>query len=235
MQDQWYGDKGDVLKWSALIHLARRRKIERILHVAMYRQSSFPTMDTKDGPVCLPRSVLEHFRDVNDIQRLALSVGIEITVVLDEFMPKDREKYFRMVCTRIRCYDDQLIVLIDPDTGLEPKKAKAEHIGLEEIRCVFEQMRDGQLLVCYQHGNRHSRWREHARKRLACALGVELWAVEVLASEMAGDVIMLAAVQRQSGSDDDPWRSSAWSNVRVRLAVSPSLDPGACSRTPSRS
>ena len=170
----------------------------------MYRPSSFPKMDTEYGPVCIPRSVLDHFRNVKEIQRLAQSEGIEIAVVLDGFTHKSREKYFRMVCMRIGCYGDQLIAFIDPDTGLEPQKAKAEHVRLEEIRCVFEQMRDGQLLVCYQHGNRHSGWREQAAERLACALGIEPSTVEVLASEMAGDVIMLAAVRRQSRSDDNP-------------------------------
>ena len=33
MRDRWYGDDPDVVKWSAVVHLARREAIADVLYV----------------------------------------------------------------------------------------------------------------------------------------------------------------------------------------------------------
>ena len=79
MQDEWYGDKRDVVKWSSLVHLARREQIRHILHVAMYRSDMYPALGTAQGPVELPIKVVQHFCDLNDVQRLATATGRTIS------------------------------------------------------------------------------------------------------------------------------------------------------------
>ena len=84
MRDQWYGDDRDVLKWSTLVHLARRESVPGILHIAMYRASRpLAPLATAFGPVDPPDEVLRHFRDLGDIQRLAAATGLEIDVMRD--------------------------------------------------------------------------------------------------------------------------------------------------------
>ena len=107
MREQWYGDDRDVVKWSALVHLARRESIAAILHVAMYRPSQpVLTLATAVGPVAPPDEVLTHFRDLGDIQRLAGATGLEIEAFTDLFT--HRSEYFRQVCARVRARNDEI-------------------------------------------------------------------------------------------------------------------------------
>ena len=77
MRTQWYGDNRDVVKWSALVHLARRERRSTILQVALFRPDGDQTkLRTARGVVPLPAEVCRHFRDLDDIQRLAASSGI---------------------------------------------------------------------------------------------------------------------------------------------------------------
>ena len=82
MRDEWYGDNRDLVKWSVLVHLARREAVSAILHVAMYRPGSAPApLVTTRGKVGSPAEVFRHFRDLDDIQRLAIATGLAIEVV----------------------------------------------------------------------------------------------------------------------------------------------------------
>ena len=191
MQDEWYGDKRDVVKWSSLVHLAQREKIQHILHVAMYRSNTYPALDTAQGPVELPIEVVQHFCDLNDVQRLATATGLRVEVCKEEFC--DRSDYFDRVCKRIRSYDcTPLVVFLDPDTGLTPKKPGLEHVTLCEVAVVFKALRSRDLLVCYQHASRVKDWQDLKRREFACALGLETSKVEVFKSDFAWNVAMLA-------------------------------------------
>ena len=76
MRDQWYGNDRDIVKWSALVHLARRDGIFAILHVAMYRPDRPPEpLAAVRGEVPPVVEVIRHFRDLDDIQRLASATG----------------------------------------------------------------------------------------------------------------------------------------------------------------
>ena len=191
MQDEWYGDKRDVVKWSSLVHLARREKIRHILHVAMYRSNMYPALGTAQGPVELPIKVVQHFCDLNDVQRLATATGLGVEVFKEEFC--DRSDYFDRVCKRVRSYDcTPLVVFLDPDTGLAPKKPELKHVTLCEVAVVFKALRLRDLLVCYQHALRAKDWQDRKRLELACALGLATSKVEAFKSDFARDVVMLA-------------------------------------------
>ncbi|MCH7749855.1 MAG: hypothetical protein IH939_17365 [Acidobacteria bacterium] len=192
MRDQWYGDNRDLVKWSALVHLARREAVSAILHVAMYRPGPAPApLATAHGKVDPPAEVFRHFRDLDDIQRLAVVTGLEIEVVKEPFT--DRAAYFGRVCERVTARrGGPMLVLLDPDVGLASETPGPEHVASAEVAAVFAALRQGDLLVCYQHARKQKDWRGRARRAFANAPGVPSFEVEVLQSEVARDVLLLA-------------------------------------------
>ena len=196
MRDQWYGDNRDLVKWSALVYLARREAVSAILHVAMYRPGSAPApLATAHGKVHPPSEVFRHFRDLDDIQRRGVATGLAIEVVKEPFT--DRTAYFGRVCERVRApRGGSLLVLLDPDVGLAPEIHGPEHVTSTEVAAVFAALRPGDLLVCYQHARRQKDWRGRARRAFANAPGMPSFEVEVLQSEVARDVLLLAVKKK---------------------------------------
>ena len=196
MRDSWYGDNRDLVKWSALVYLARREAVSAILHVAMYRPGSAPApLATAHGKVDPPAEVFRHFRDLDDIQRLGVATGLAIEVVKEPFT--DRIAYFGRVCERVRApRGGSLLVLLDPDVGLAPEIHGPEHVTSTEVAAVFAALRSGDLLVCYQHARRQKDWRGRARRAFANAPGLPSFEVEVLQSEVARDVLLLAVKKK---------------------------------------
>lgn len=193
MRDQWYANDRDVVKWSALVHLARRESIPTIVQVAMCRPDPPPApLATALGKVECPSEVVRHFRNLEDIQRLAGATGLVIEVLLAPF--RDRVRYFGGVVERIRRERaGALLVFLDPDIGVVSERPGPEHVSSSEVATLFEALRPGDLLVCYQHGRRQKDWRGKARRAFANAPGVPSFDVEVLASDLARDVLLLAA------------------------------------------
>ncbi len=192
MRDQWYGDNRDLVKWSVLVHLARREAVSAILHVAMCRPGPAPApLATAHGKVDPPPEVFRHFRDLDDIQRLAVATGLAIEVVTEPFT--DRTAYFGRVCDRVGApRGGSMLVLLDPDVGLAPETPGPEHVASAEVAAVFAVLRQGDLLVCYQHARKQKDWRGRARRAFANAPGLPSFEVEVLQSELARDVLLLA-------------------------------------------
>ena len=192
MRDQWYGDNRDLAKWSAIVHLARRDAVSTILHVAMYRPDQVAAqLTTAHGKVDPPVEVIRHFRDLEDIQRLAAATGLAIEVLKEPFT--HRAAYFGRVCRRIRTSRaEPLVVLLDPDIGLAPEIPGPEHVTSADVAAVFDALQPGDILVCYQHARRPKDWRGRARRAFANAPGVPSFEVEVLQCELARDALLLA-------------------------------------------
>ena len=195
MRDRWYGDDRDVVKWSAVVHLARREAIADVLHAALYRpDDEWPRLATARGPAPLPDEVVSHFRDLDDLQRLAAAAGLRIAVVKEPFADRaaGRPAYFRRVCERIRAHPAPVLVLLDPDTGLVPDAPGPQYVASDEVAQVFAALRPGDLLACYQHARPQKDWRGRARRAFANAPGVPSFEVEALRSDLARDVLVLA-------------------------------------------
>ena len=144
MRDQWYGDNRDLVKWSVLVHLARREAVSAILHVAMYRPGpAQPPLATARGKVDPPAEVFRHFRDLDDIQRLAVATGLAIEVVKELFT--DRLAYFERVCERIKVKGRRggpMLVLLDPDVGLAPDIHVIDNSSLSLRGVISSSIRD---------------------------------------------------------------------------------------------
>jgi len=191
MQNRWYGDDRDVVKWSTIVYLAQRESIREVLYVAMYRPDPPPpSMATARGPVVLPGKVLHHFRSLDDLQRLATDVGMGIDTITERFA--HRPAYFGRVCDRVRAYKGPVVVFLDPDVGVVPTQPGPEHVTSADVSMVYDAMRPDDVLVCYQHARRQKDWRGRSRRAFANAPGVPPFDVETVRSELASDVLLLA-------------------------------------------
>ena len=158
-------------------------------------------LTTAHGKVDPPPEVFRHFRDLDDIQRLAAVTNLEIDVVKEPFI--DRLAYFGRVCERVRApRSGAVLVLLDPDIGLAAETPGPEHVTSVEVAAVFEALRPGDVLVCYQHARRQKDWRGRARRAFANAPGLPSFEVEVLGSELAQDVLLLAVRKGAPRGDD---------------------------------
>ena len=200
MRDQWYGDNRDLLKWGTLVHIAQRDRISTILHVALYRPSDeVPSLNSAQGRVEFPTEVIQHFRNLDHIHRLAGACGIRIAVYKALF--KDRATYFARARKRIESLSgDSLVVFLDPDTGVAGQVVGLEHVMADEVRALFDVMKPGDTLACYQHARRQKDWRGDRRRAFTRALGVPSQDVEVFDSELAKDVILFSTTKKQKGS-----------------------------------
>ena len=86
-------------------------------------------------------------------------------------------------------------MLLDPDTGIEPKKARPEHVKTDDIQKLWEALSQGDWLVLYQHAFRETNWRETTCEKFAEACGVEK--VRTFeARDIVSDVMFFAANKR---------------------------------------
>lgn len=193
MQDIWYGDNRDLVKWGTLVHLAHRERITQIIQVAFLRRGLRFHLETSQGEVPIADEVWEHFRNVESVQSLETSSELGIQVITQPFDPSNRQDYVDNVTNILRQQEHQKkVVLLDPDTGIEPQRAEAEHVKEDVIRQVWETLIDGDFLVIYQHRFRKTDWRNVKKRQFeqACS-GIE---AEVFESRrIASDVVFFAA------------------------------------------
>jgi len=70
MQDQWYGDNRDLVKWGTLLELAHRYQAKHILQVLYYRPNEWKQILVDGEKVDIAEEVIQHFRNVNSICNL---------------------------------------------------------------------------------------------------------------------------------------------------------------------
>ena len=78
MQDWYYADHRDLLKWSVLVLLAQQHRLSRIIQIAYLRPSIFPTIDMGGQETELPSEVRAHFRNINNIAGLHNDIYISV-------------------------------------------------------------------------------------------------------------------------------------------------------------
>jgi hypothetical protein len=195
MKDMWYGDRRDLVKWGTLVHLARSEQIRIVIQVAFLRR---PPLQTDQGEAKIAQEVWQHLlRDVNLICGLGKKTGLDIVVLDQEFDPKRRREYIREVADCLKSRSGKKIVLLDPDTGIEPKKARPEHVRVVDIQELWEVLSQGDWLVLYQHASRKANWCECMRAKFAKACGVKEEEVKTFrARKIARDVAFFAAKKR---------------------------------------
>ncbi len=210
MRDWWYGDKRDIVKWGTVLVLARKRSIPAVLQVALYRPDRMNYHLTIDGKMePLPVEVIRHFRDIDHIQRLAANVGLRIDIHKDlfqwrhEFRTREdfRKTYYNEVSSKIKQYNDPVIVFLDPDTGIAPANYSYEHVIPQEIRSVLRAMKPADVFLFYQHARRgDGGWLNSMKQELSQAVGIGVPVDTITCNEIAHDVAFFV-VDRSKWAD----------------------------------
>jgi hypothetical protein len=205
MRDWWYGDKRDVVKWGTVLVLARKWSIRAVLQVALCRPTSFNyQLNIGETTEPLPVEVVRHFRDIDDIQRLAEATNLKIDIYKDtfrwnhEFRTREdfRADYFDKVTTKIQQYRDPVIVFLDPDTGIAPVNYDYKHVTHQEIRKTLQAMKTGDVLLFYQHARLGDRgWINSTKEEFCEAIGIGVPVETITCNQIANDV-MFFVVER---------------------------------------
>jgi hypothetical protein len=205
MQDRWYSDNRDVVKWATLLHLAQVHRVECIVQVVFLQPGpahrGFRLRSGKRHFTIAPE-VWEHFpRDVARIRDLAVLTGITIRVLNEPFHDTRRDEYTEHIVRQIRAAGDgRKIVFLDPDNGLAPRHANGKHVAAAEARQFWIALQPADWLVLYQHRRRSARWREETRAEFARACGAPAKAVRSFeCREIAHDVVFFALRKPPAG------------------------------------
>jgi hypothetical protein len=170
--------------------VARRTGVQRIIYVPF-----LPPIGTENlGEQVVPE-VWSHFRSIKNLDQLGPKVGLRIEVVTEVFDPDQRQDYLSTVGGRLRDRASGCrLVLLDPDTGIAPKRATARHVALSEIKEVWAELRLGDWLALYQHARRRPRWLDDTKGELEKALGESI--ESVYKREVAHDAALLFGEKR---------------------------------------
>ena len=134
MQDKYYADHRDLLKWSVLIRLAEQYRLSRIIQVAYLRPSVFPMIDIAGQRMELPSQVRAHFRNIHNITPLHGDISISVFGRAFDNRTAYHDAVTRYL-TEFGC--EPRLVFLDPDTGLEPMgKPNFKHVLGSEARAI---------------------------------------------------------------------------------------------------
>lgn len=196
MRARWFGDDRDIVKWTALLHLAREHSLSYIIQVGYFRADERPSVTVGDGQISIEDAVWSFFRDPSSISALGAATGIPIAVISAEFDPHHRDAYVEMVHERLRASrPGSVLLFLDPDTGLEPARAAAEHVSRSELRAYWQALKTGDWIALYQHARREKQWCE----RVCAELGELCGGADVhvaKSSEVGRDVALLFIEKR---------------------------------------
>ena len=172
MKDSYYADKRDLVKWGALVHLACSHRIKKIVQVGFLRSDSQASLSFGSEEVEFPTPVWKHFRSPQDIKKLGRLSDVEVVLIGKEFEPKKRCIYIENTCRSLRETNVRKIVLLDPDTGIEPDSGgKDKHVFRREVSLFWQALVPGDWLVIYQHKPRGapSNWNNKPRVKFRSA------------------------------------------------------------------
>lgn len=166
MQNKWYADNRDLVKWSILLLLAKQHKIHKIIQVAYFRESEWGKVKIDGDYFEIPKEVLSHFRDIKKI----VGLSSEIKISLIDYPFKNRKKYLDVLLSATKGIKEDYILFLDPDTGLETGKPKMEHVLEKELSLIWKDLNEGSILVFYQHQFRNRKWKELRQEQFARCL-----------------------------------------------------------------
>lgn len=193
MKERWFADDRDLVKWSALLHFARAHALTRIIQVAYTRADARPQVTIGEQIVAVDDAVWSFFRDLQRIRHLGATVGMPIDVFDETFDPKNRAAYQQRVIEVLAAnHNGAVLLFLDPDTGLQPTRASAEHVAREEVRACWQQLAAGDWLALYQHARHDKTWLEDVQRELSALCdGVPIDLVR--SAEIGKDVALLFA------------------------------------------
>lgn len=196
MQDKYYADHRDLLKWSVLILLAQWYGLSQIVQIAYLLPSIFPMIDIGGQETELPPQVRTHFRNIHNITALHKNISISVF----DRMFDDRRAYQDAVTQYLSKSGSELrLVFLDPDTGLAPVgRPDFKHVLDTEAHAIWSKLKAKEVFAFYQHKtNRAGKpWIEEKRIQLEKAIKVKEGTVLVGKSvPIANDVVIFYAIK----------------------------------------
>lgn len=174
MQDRWYGDHRDLVKWGILLGLSRRYMCKHILQVLYYRPNDWEMIDLGNQQIQIAPEVIRHFRHPVSVRSICTDISVEVL----EKKFTEREEYLGTIKSSIGLRSVLPgVVFLDPDIGLEPESGNHTfaHVCSTEAREIWTELCRGDLLVLYQHQDNRAgtEWRDRKRRQFAGAIGVD--------------------------------------------------------------
>lgn len=200
MREVWFADNRDLIKWGVLVHLARTHELRTIVQVPYWRpEKARPHFMFCNKRLPIAKEVWQFFRDIRRIEKLGDESGIKVKIISDVFKHADRNSYSDSISRHLKDKDcvRPLLLFLDPDTGMQPKKLSVTHVTECEIGRAWADLRAGDWLVFYQHARRESDWVSTITEKL-CKLcdGVS---VKVARSEKIGRDVAFLCVGKPTG------------------------------------
>lgn len=194
MKDKWYADNRDLVKWGSIVSIAREKSIRTIIQVALYRPGKNTlNISIDDGkktyPAEFPTEVWDHFRNIEDIQRLEEKTNLKIIVHKEPF--QFRLQYFEDLCSKIKEIAESKIIFLDPDIGIAPNNgAKFEHVKPSEIKQVYNSLNPNDILVFYQHAWHVADWKKKAKNKFKQAISTTNEIKTYYSENIVNDVVL---------------------------------------------
>lgn len=199
MQDYWYGDRLDLIKWGVLLRLAERCDAGRILQIALNpRTKSFGRL-VIDGEECeVPQEAIAHFRNL----RIIGSISTKTQVTVFDPILQDRASHLKAVLAFLSAYHhERCVVFLDPDTGLQPQKQKPtlSHVLTSEAWEIWTKLKAGDVFAFYQHKDNMAGqpWIEPKQRQLENALRVAHGAVKIARALTTHPDVVILYTERQ--------------------------------------
>ena len=172
MQPIWNGDRRDRVKWAAIYYLSGKYRIRDIVWVVFKREETDPTLclyetdptlQKPDSTMPIPDRVWSHFSDLERINEL-FDDGRTIHIFSEPFEHHSRKEYINSVITLLSRVRKPCLVFLDPDIGIDPSKATAECVTVDEIRKIWDRLKPHDILLVYQHANHAGNWQPNCEK-----------------------------------------------------------------------
>lgn len=146
MREIWYGDKPDIVKWAAVKEIADRAGTKKVLQVLFYRPDllSVESATGNRRAVAKRRIPCQVYRHVGKSLTRAIDLGndlgLDVALIDDVFDTARRSEYIQAVVGCIMSFR-KLVVLLDPDTGIEAQRPDRGHVTRREIGIIWSSMR----------------------------------------------------------------------------------------------
>jgi len=201
MQDFWYADHKDLMKWGVLLGVAEFFNAARILQLAFNpRDMEFGRLVIDGQEHDIPREIIAHFRNMHRIG--GVSGKVRVTVFDPPFQIGKRESHLQAACAFLAAFSqERCIVFLDPDTGLARApgaRRTLKYVLGSEARAIWDAMKAEDVFAFYQHGPRGAvdGWFEPRRRQLAEALGVLPQAVKIAIAPSIARHVVIFYIQR---------------------------------------
>lgn len=191
MRDTWYSDNRDIVKWSAVFALTREHKLRAVVQALFLQKGERPALSFDGQPLPIPDAVWQHFRNVRGVEALAPLLDCSVHVFDQPYSLRTRRSYIADFCRLLASLPSPKLVLLDPDTGLQPGHLTSRHVAVDDVRNIWGVLGPCDWLAVYQHASREKGWRDRTIATFSRACDHSYVRVFV-GHRLAHDVIVLA-------------------------------------------